>query len=223
MLVTLENVLDPKQLAVARQLLDKQSFRDGGTSAGRQARRVKNNLEYIPDGAAPSPLNNLVMGALVNHSVYLNAGLPARIAAPLYSLSKKGMGYGFHVDDPVMGGPERYRSDVAITLFLEEPEKYQGGELEIDLPYGMVSVKGRAGDGVMYPASTRHRVKEVTGGERLVMVTWMQSLVADAGKRELLYELYQARQTLLESQPDDETTDRVDHSYVNLVRRWSAP
>ena len=219
MLVNLEAVLDEQQLAVARQLLEHERFREGELSAGEQARRNKHNLE----SSGSEKLNNLVMGALIRHPVYLNAGLPARVAAPFYSLYKDGMGYGYHIDDPVMGERERYRSDIAITLFLNSPDEYAGGELEIELPFGTQLIKGKAGDGVMYPASSRHRVRTVTAGERLVAVTWMQSLVAGAEQRALLFELFKARQALLQDRPEDTASQQVDHAYVNLVRMWSQP
>jgi PKHD-type hydroxylase len=221
MLYQLETVLDPQQLATAKALLHAKGFNDGRRSAGQQAGRGKRNLEYSAPAGQSEPVNNLVMGALIRHPVYLNAGLPKKIASPFYSLYKEGMGYDKHVDNPVMGIGDQYRSDLAITLFLSAPEEYDGGELEIEMPYGTQLIKGVAGDGVMYPASTRHRVKTVTAGERLVAVTWMQSLVPEAEKRMLLYDLYLARQALLHTDPDNETTHRVDHSYVNLVRMWS--
>ncbi|MDA8363186.1 MAG: Fe2+-dependent dioxygenase, partial [Gammaproteobacteria bacterium] len=126
-----------------------------------------------------------------------------------------------HVDDPVMGGDGAlYRSDIAITLFLNDPQQYDGGELEIRTAFGSQSVKLPAGDAVMYPASSLHRVTPVTRGERLVAVTWAQSLVRDPAKRELLYELNQAREALLAAAPDAPETTRVNTAYVNLVRMW---
>ena len=114
-----------------------------------------------------------------------------------------------------------YRSDVAITLFLNSPEEYEGGELAIHTSFGPQLVKLAAGEGVMYPASSLHEVKEVTRGERCVAVTWMQSLVTQADRRELLYQLYLAREHLRKAAPDAESTHRVDQSYVNLVRMWT--
>jgi PKHD-type hydroxylase len=225
MLVTLESVLAPAQLVMARSLLADGEFADGRASAGEQARRHKRNEELVADAAAMSALNNLVMGALVRHPVYLNAGLPHRIAAPYYSRYGKGMHYGQHVDDPVMGqGPDptsRYRCDVAITIFLSDPADYDGGELVVHTSFGPQSIRLPAGHGVMYPASSLHEVTRVTRGERLAAVTWMQSLVPAAEQRELLYRLWQARETLRREQPDSAATQRVDQSYLNLVRMWS--
>ncbi len=221
MISILKNVLDPTQLATAQQLLSQRKFLDGRVSAGKLAAQNKHNLEYVASPDNSDPVNNLVMGALIKHPVYLNAGLPHRIAAPYYSRYQKGMKYGTHVDDPIMGGREQYRSDLAITLFLNAPQQYEGGELEIETPYGSQRYKCSAGDAVMYPATMRHQVREVTDGERLVAVTWMQSLVKSPEQRALLYSLYQARQALLESNPDSPATNQVDDCYVNLVRMWS--
>jgi PKHD-type hydroxylase len=132
------------------------------------------------------------------------------------------MTYGEHLDDPIMGGDGlMYRSDVAVTVFLNAPEEYDGGELVIRTPAGDQVVKSAAGDAVLYPAGTIHRVNPVTRGERLVAVTWVQSLVRDAARRELLYGLNLAREKLLASAPGAEETAQVNAAYVNLIRMWS--
>jgi PKHD-type hydroxylase len=118
-------------------------------------------------------------------------------------------------------GGGRYRSDIAITIFLSDPEAYAGGELVIRTAFGPQEVKLPAGDAIMYPASSLHRVAEVMRGERLVAVTWVQSMVRDPMRRELLYELGLAREKLLRTRPDAEETAQVDHAYVNLVRMWA--
>ena len=131
------------------------------------------------------------------------------------------MAYGDHVDDPVMGHEgAMYRSDISITVFLNEPENYDGGELVIHTSFGSNEVKLAAGDAVMYPSSTLHHVRAVATGERLVAVTWLQSLVRDPARRELLYQLYQAREQLLSSSPDAPETAQVNTAYVNLIRMW---
>lgn len=222
MLITLDSVLSKEELSVANDLLSRGLFKDGKLSAGQEAVRVKNNLELSGQDDLITPLNNLVMGKLIKHPVYLAAALPLKIAAPYYAKYSQGMSYGNHVDDPVMGpAGQQYRSDIAITVFLNPPENYDGGELIIKTAFGEQSVKLNAGDAVMYPSSSTHRVAEVTKGERIVAVTWLQSMVRDPGKRELLYNLHQAREDLLKNQPTSETTERVSNSYVNLVRMWS--
>ena len=162
------------------------------------------------------------MGKLVQHPVYLAAALPLRIAAPYYARYTSGMQYGNHVDDPVMGPPgQRYRSDLSITVFLNNPGDYDGGELVINTSFGEQTVKLNAGDAVMYPSSSTHRVNQVTRGERLVAVTWLQSSVRDPSQRELLYRLHQARELLLANAQGKQETELVSNAYVNLVRMWS--
>lgn len=222
MVVTIEGVLDADRLQTARALLARASFVDGRLSAGTAASRVKRNEEVQPGSGVVESLNRVVMGALVQHPTYQAAALPYRVAVPYYARYTPGMAYGDHVDDPVMGpAGGRYRSDVSITVFLSAPEDYDGGELVVRTPFGPQTVKLAAGDAVLYPSSSLHRVAEVTRGERLVAVTWVQSLVRDPQRRELLYELGLARETLLRERPSAQETALLDRSYVNLVRMWA--
>jgi len=132
------------------------------------------------------------------------------------------MHYGDHVDDPIMAqGGERLRTDLSLTVFLAPPEQYQGGALVIRTPFGEQRVKLAAGDAVLYPSSSLHRVEEVSEGERLVALTWIQSHIRDPARRALLHELNLARGQLLEQAPTDPASQRVDQSYANLVRMWS--
>ncbi len=222
MLTHIKAVLDRQQLAAVRQLIAAGKYADGSKSAGLAAGRVKHNEELVLDPAQMGDLNNLVMNSLVQHPVYRSAAMPLRIAAPYYAHYTKGMSYGEHVDDPIMGmGADLYRSDVSITLFLNDPDEYKGGELVIQTAFGEQQVKLSAGDAILYPSSSVHRVAEVTRGERLVAVSWVQSLVQEPEKRALLHELNQARETLLHEQPEAEVTRQVNQSYINLVRMWS--
>jgi PKHD-type hydroxylase len=166
-------------------------------------------------------LNNLVMGSLVQHPLYRSTALPLKTATPYYARYVPGMSYGDHVDDPIMGQGEIYRSDLSVTIFLSDPADYDGGELCIRTPFGEQLVKLPAGDAVLYPSSSIHRVAEVTRGERLVAVSWIQSLVRSPEQRALLHELNQAREKLLRDNPADPETAQVNHAYVNLVRMWS--
>jgi PKHD-type hydroxylase len=221
MLLRIPAVLDAEQLQTVRQLLAQAPFVDGKLSAGLAARRVKRNEEVAQNADQLKQLNEIVMGGLVSNCVYRSGALPSRVAAPYYARYTSAMGYGDHVDDPVMGPGPRYRSDIAITIFLSDPQSYDGGELVIRTSFGDREIKLAAGDAIMYPASSLHRVAEVTRGERLVAVTWVQSLVRDAAKRELLYELNLAREKLLQNLPEAEETARVNTAYVNLVRMWA--
>ena len=223
MLTHIRGILDQHQLATVHRLIAAGGFQDGSVSAGMAARRVKHNDELALDPAQMRDLNNLVMGRLVEHPVYRSAAMPLKIAAPYYARYTAGMSYGDHVDDPIMGqGSELYRSDVSITIFLNSPDDYDGGELVIQTAFGEQQVKLPAGDAVIYPSSNLHHVAEVSRGERLVAVSWIQSLVPEPGKRALLHEMNLARETLLHEQPDAEATAQVNHAYINLVRMWSA-
>ena len=221
MLIQLKQVLGTQQLTKIAELLGTAQFVDGKLSAGDIAATVKHNQELAMNDPLTQQLNALVMNNLLRHKTYQQAALPLRIASPFYACYETGMEYGEHIDDPIMGGQDKYRYDIAITLFLNSPEEYEGGELVIETSLGEQVIKYPAGDAVLYPASSRHRVARVTKGKRQVAVTWVQSAVRDAEKRELLYQLSCAREKLLRKQPTETYTKQVDSSYVNLVRRWS--
>ncbi len=221
MLIHIKGVLDSRQLQGAAALIAGGRFADGRNSAGSAARRVKHNEELALDPARLAELNTLVMGSLVRHPVFRSAAMPLKTAAPYYARYTPGMSYGKHVDDPVMGQGDLYRSDLSVTIFLNDPQSYAGGELCIQTAFGEQQVKLPAGDAVVYPASSVHRVGEVTRGERLVAVSWIQSLVRESERRALLHELNQAREALLKERPDAPETAQVNQSYVNLVRMWS--
>lgn len=222
MLLEIPGLLSAQKLQEIQQLLAQARFVDGKLSAGSAAVRVKHNQELPGDASELQRLNQLVMNPLVQHPIFQAAALPHRVAAPFYARYEIGQAYGDHIDDPIMGPPgQRYRSDISVTVFLNPPQDYAGGELVMHTSFGTQSVKLPAGHAILYPSSSLHQVSAVTGGTRLVAVTWVQSLVREPAKRELLYELYQARSNLLREQPDAEVTRQVDHSYVNLVRRWS--
>ncbi len=220
MLLIIKDVLNENQLKVISTLLKNADFVDGKLSAGKEAAKVKNNVELAQQSPLHDQLNQMVMPSLLQHADYQSSVFPLKVATPFYTRYETGMEYGFHVDDPVMGPLQsRYRSDVSTTVFLNDD--YEGGELLIKTAFGEQKIKLSAGDAVVYPSSSLHRVTEVTKGERLVAVTWTQSMVKDNSQREILYELGQARDTLLEKNPNSDETAKVSNVYANLVRRWS--
>jgi len=222
MLLTIPAVFDTDKLVNIRDMLGKTQFVDGKKSAGALAQRVKHNMEMQANRQQTEYLDHLIMGTLANSVMFRDAVLPHQVAQPVFARYTAGMQYGNHIDDPIMGGTgAQFRTDVAVTVFLNAPHEYDGGDLVINTTFGEQRVKLNAGDVVIYPASSLHRVEQVTHGERLVAVTWIQSLVRDPAKRELLYELSLARNKLLAEQPDSDTAKQVDHTYVNLVRMWS--
>jgi PKHD-type hydroxylase len=221
MLLTIPGLLNAAQLAQIHATLEGAEFVDGRLTAGFAAGRVKHNLELRPEPERMQRLIRILMASLGHHETFRFACLPHRVADPIFARYTPGMRYGDHVDDPIMGtqGP-RFRTDVSLTCFLNAPDAYDGGELVIRTPFGDREVKLPAGDAVIYPSSSLHRVAEVTRGERLVALTWVQSYVRDPARRELLYELNLAREDLLRSAPGTATTGYVDRSYANLLRMW---
>jgi PKHD-type hydroxylase len=221
MLLTIPGLLNPAQLTKVHETLEGAEPVDGRLTAGFAASRVKRNLELRPEPGRMQLLVRILMASLGHNETFRFAVLPHRVADPIFARYTPGMTYGDHVDDPIMGsGGPRFRTDVSMTIFLNPPENYDGGELSIRTPFGDREVKLPAGDAVVYPSSSLHRVNPVTRGERLVALTWIQSYVRDAARRELLYELNLARERLLKDQPGTETTGYVDRSYANLLRMW---
>lgn len=222
MLLTIPGLLNEAQLAKIHEVIGQAEFVDGKLTAGFAASRVKHNLEMQQDPERMKLLIRIIMSSLGHNETFRFGALPHRVADPIFARYTAGMAYGEHVDDPIMGshGP-RFRTDVSMTIFLNPPERYDGGELTVRTPFGDRKVKLAAGDAVVYPSSSLHQVAEVISGERLVALTWIQSYVRDAARRELLYELNLARETLLKRSPDDDTTGFVDRSYSNLLRMWA--
>ncbi len=222
MLIQIKNVLTADELAHIHTLVDAASWNPGHHSAGASATSRKANEEMDQDSDSWKQINQLVVNKLFNHAEFQGAVLPNRVSAAYVSRYRTGMAYKSHVDDPVMGAAGgRYRSDVAVTVFLSDENSYRGGELTIHSRFGPVSVKLPAGSAVAYPASSLHEVSQVTSGERLACVLWAQSLVRDAHQREILNDLNDARQALNISASQAQVTQLVDQAYMNLVRMWS--
>lgn len=221
MLLKIPDVLDLDQLATVRRSLSESKFVDGTLTAGARAGMVKRNEEMDENQAVFHRLNDIVMGSLCRHPVFRSGALPLRVARPRYSRYHAGMSYGDHIDDPLMGQGQENRSDVSVTIFLSDPKDYDGGELVIRTSFGESEVKLPAGHAVIYPSSSLHRVREVTRGERLAAVSWIQSVVRDPARRELLHELNLAREDLIGTSPGSEATQRVERVYANLLRMWA--
>jgi len=222
MLLSIKNIFDADRLQNMREMLAKAEFVDGKYSAGENASRVKQNMEMKPTSLQADYLDRMIMSTLAENEDFRRAALPHQASQPVFARYTKGMHYGEHIDDPVMGtSGGRFRADIAVTVFLNDPLDYGGGELVINTTFGEQIVKLAAGDAVIYPASSLHRVNKIIKGERLVAVCWIQSLVRDPSRREILYGLNSARQTLMQNLPEAKESKQVDHAYVNLVRMWS--
>jgi len=221
MLIEIPELLNSVQLEKIHELLDRARFQDGKLTAGMAASKVKNNEELALEPELLQRLYRVVMASVGHSAVFRSAVLPAKVADFIFARYQPGMRYGDHVDDPIMGQGPKFRTDVSMTIFLNPPEMYDGGELVIRTPFGDQEVKLPAGHAVVYPSASVHRVAEVSRGERMVALTWIQSFVRDAARRELLYELDQSREHLLRTDPESDVTKNVDRSYVNLLRMWA--
>ncbi len=221
MLIEIPELLNSAQVEKIHELLAGASFVDGKLTAGMAAAKVKNNEELAMQPDLLQRLYRVVMASVGHNATFRNAALPAKVADFIFARYQPGMHYGDHVDDPIMGQGPKFRTDVSMTIFLNDPASYDGGELVIRTPFGDQQVKLPAGHAVVYPSASVHRVADVTRGERLVALTWVQSFVRDAAKRELLYELNESREHLLRADPESDVTKNVDRSYVNLLRMWA--
>jgi PKHD-type hydroxylase len=181
-----------------------------------------NTILQDDGSAAVQHLQTLLSQALQRNSLFQMAVLPKTIRPALFSRYEKGMSYGSHVDNAVMGQSELMRSDVSLTLFLSQPETYDGGELVIESSQGEQGYKLPAGSMIVYPSTTLHRVEPVTAGRRMAAVTWVQSLVRDSAQREILFDLDTARQILFQKSAKTSEFDLISKSYANLLRQWAS-
>lgn len=223
MLITVEQVLTAEQVRQFRAHLEGAAWQDGASSGGTLARRVKKNRQVDDGSDVAIALGNHLLRALGANPLFVSAALPRRIYPPRFNRYGVGETYGMHVDGAIMQLPNSHlslRTDLAATLFLSQPEEYEGGELQIETAFGAQSVKLAAGDMVLYPASSLHRVAPVTRGERLASFFWIESLVADATDRATLFDLDQAIQQLTPGlAADDARLLKLTNVYHNLVRR----
>ncbi len=226
MLTTLDAVLSKDEVRQFRAYLDKADWRDGAATAGTLARSAKNNAQIDDAAEVAVSLGNHILRTLGNTPLFIGAALPRKIYPPKFNRYSVGETYGTHVDSAVMQIPGTHlslRSDLAATLFLAEPDEYDGGELEIDTEFGVQTVKLGAGDMVLYPASSLHRVTPVTRGTRVASFFWIESLVGDDAERTLLFDLDQTIQNLTPGlAADDRNLLKLTGIYHNLLRRWAA-
>ena len=224
MLTIIEQVLTKDEVRQFRDYLDRANWQDGVDSAGTLARRVKSNLQLSDQTEVAISLGNHLLRNLGSHPLFISAALPRKIYPPKFNRYQDGGHYGTHIDSAVMHLPGtnlHLRSDLAATLFLCEPDEYDGGELEIESEFGVQAIKLGAGDMVLYPASSMHRVMPVTRGARVASFFWIESLVQDDGERTLLFDLDQAIQHIASASTlDDKNLLKLTGVYHNLLRRW---
>lgn len=222
MLVAIERVLTAEQVAEARQALRNASWADGRATAGRQSALAKRNLQVPDDAPEVGALGETILAALGRNPTFVSAALPLRVMPPLFNRYDAGMAFDTHIDNAIrFAGPVRYRTDVSATLFLTDPGDYDGGELIIEDSYGEHAVKLAAGDMILYPATSRHRVAPVSRGSRWAAFFWVQSMIRDAAQRTLLYEMDGAIQALgARLGAGDPALVSLAGGYHNLIRMW---
>lgn len=224
MIVRIAALLDAAQLAALGARLDGAAWEDGRATAGHQSGRVKHNLQLPQGSGSAREAGELIVQALERSAPFISAALPRHVYPPLFNRYEVGMGFGAHVDNAVRqipGTHHRLRTDVSATLFLNAPADYDGGELVIEDTFGTHSIKLDAGDLVVYPASSLHRVTPVTRGARLAAFFWVQSLVRDDAARRLLYEMDAAIRQLSATGADGGSVVQLTACYHNLLRRWA--
>lgn len=226
MLLQLPKVLGPELVAFFRERLASASWADGRITAGHQSGKAKDNEQLPEHDPVAIELGALVREALKKNDNYFSAALPRVVFPPLFNRYRGGQSFGFHVDNAIRYDRtgqlvQPVRTDLSATLFLSDPDSYDGGELVIEDTYGVHQVKLAAGDMVLYPGTSLHRVLPVTRGERLASFFWIQSLVRDDGDRRLLFELDVSIRRLTQVTPDHPALVQLTGVYHNLLRRWA--
>ena len=225
MLIRLPSVLDAADLARCRALVESADWTDGSVTAGTQSVKVKNNRQLPEDAPAAGEARSVVLGALSRHALFFTAALPRQVFPPLFNrYGGDKNAFGNHVDNAVRthrATGRHVRTDLSLTLFLSGPHEYDGGELVIEDAWGPQAVKLAAGDAVLYPASSVHRVEPVTRGARLACFTWIESMVRDDAQRRLLFDLDASVSALRAQHGDTDEVVRLTGCYHNLLRMWA--
>jgi len=224
MLLKIPGVLTAEQVAECRAALQAADWVDGRVTAGYQSARVKNNEQLAEDNPVALRWGDLIAQTLSRNLLFRSAAVPAKIYPPLFNRYSGGGSFGVHVDNAirdVQGTRHRVRTDISATLFLSQPDEYDGGELVIEDTYGTQSIKFAAGDMVLYPGTSLHRVNPVTRGARVASFFWIQSLVREDAQRALLFDLDTAIQKLSVNVPDHPSVTQLTGVYHNLLRRWA--
>ncbi|MEH6950943.1 Fe2+-dependent dioxygenase [Nitrobacter sp. NHB1] len=227
MLTCVPGVLGKDDVVDFRRIMDAAEWEDGRSTAGAQSALVKKNEQLPPDSEAARTLGNRIISALTANPRFISAAIPLQIFPPLFNryVAADGHHFGVHVDNAVRGDRLtglRIRTDLSVTLFLSEPDDYDGGELVVEDNYGSHEIKLPAGDLALYPASSLHLVTPVTRGARVASFFWLQSMIRDDHARGLIFDLDTAIQRLVERLGrDDPETVKLTGIYHNLIRYWA--
>jgi PKHD-type hydroxylase len=225
MMLHVPGVLTKQQVAQCRQVMEKGEWIDGNATSGAQSALAKKNMQLAEGSAIAIQLGELVMDGLERNPLFISAALPQKIFPPLFNRYAGGQYFDNHVDNAIRsysGADFRIRTDLSATLFLAEPEEYDGGELIVEDTYGEHRAKLPAGDLILYPSTSLHRVTEVTRGVRVASFLWLQSMVRDEGERTILFQLDTNIQRLVADKGNaDATVIQLTAIYHNLIRRWA--
>ncbi|CAA0101736.1 Fe2+-dependent dioxygenase [Zhongshania aliphaticivorans] len=224
MLVKIPALLSKTEVAHCRSIMEAAEWVDGKVTAGYQSAKNKNNIQLAENSNAANQLGDIILAALAKNNLFMSAALPLKIFPPLFNCYQGGHSFGVHVDNAirqVKGTAVKVRTDLSMTLFFSEPEEYDGGELVIEDTYGTQSIKLAAGDMILYPSTSLHRVTPVTEGRRLASFFWLQSMVASDEKRSLLYDMDMSIQNLSQGNEDHPAIIQLTGVYHNLLRQWA--
>ena len=224
MMLHVPGVLTPEQVATLRALIDAAPWADGNATSGAQSALAKKNLQLAETSEAARQAGAMVREAVAQSPLFMSAALPHTVYPPLFNRYGEGCGFGGHVDNAMRFQRDqgvRIRTDLSATLFLSDPDDYEGGELVVDDAYGVHAVKLPAGDLILYPASSIHRVEPVLRGERVASFFWIQSLIRDDAKRALLFDMDLAIQSVAgKAGQEDPAIISLTGAYHNLLRLW---
>lgn len=224
MLLRVPQVLNAAELTQMQSLLAQAAWIDGKVTAGTQSAQVKRNMQLTETGRDAEAARQLVLTALGRNALFFSAALPKKIYPPLFNQYKAGMDFGAHVDNAVRthaSSGMHVRTDISCTLFIADPDSYDGGELVIEDTYGQQIVKLPAGDMLLYPGTSLHHVRPVTRGVRLASFFWVQSMIRDDTHRTLLFDMDAAIVTLRQQLGDTAPVIRLTGNYHNLIRMWA--
>ena len=224
MLLHIPNVLNAEELKSIQKILHEANWVDGKVTAGTQSEQVKNNLQLSEDSEVAESARKIVLKALSRNALFFSAVLPKKIYPPLFNQYRGGLNFGNHIDNAVRthaATGNHVRTDVSSTLFLADPDSYEGGELVVEDTYGQQMVKLPAGDMVVYPGTSLHHVRPVTQGARIASFFWTQSMIRDDAQRTLLFDMDAAISTLRQQHGDSAAVVRLTGNYHNLIRMWA--
>ena len=224
MILHIPNVLSKEQLIECRKLLNEADWIDGKTTAGSQAVNVKNNFQLHEKDSLTTYLREIITSSLSSNPLFISSALPSHIISPFFNRYENGGNYGNHVDNAIMYDMQKqksYRTDISCSLFFTDPEEYEGGEMVIEDTFGTHEVKLPAGDLILYPSTSLHRVESVTSGVRMVSFMWVQSMIRSAWRRSILFELDNTIQSLRLKYGETQETINLSIHYHKLIQEWA--